>query len=74
MSEEPFTPYEFEQLSIEEASRVHPHLWATIESALHLTQSNIALMVSIVVGTCGTCCNGPDTAAHVKEQHDWMEW
>lgn len=55
MGEEPFTPYKFEQLSIEEAARVHPRLWATIESTLHLTQSNIALMVSIVVGTCGSC-------------------
>lgn len=55
MTEEPFTPYEFERLSIEEAARDYPHLWATIEKTLHLTQSNIALMVSIVVGTCGAC-------------------
>lgn len=74
MTEEPFTPYEFERLSIEEASQRYPHLWATIESTLHLTQSNIALMVSIAVGTCGTCANGPDTAAHVKAEHDWIGW
>lgn len=55
MTEEPFTPYEFKRLSIEEASQQYPRLWATIESTLHLTQSNIALMVSIVVGTCGAC-------------------
>lgn len=52
-----FTPYEFEQLSIEEAARDYPHLWATIEKTLHLTQSNIALMVSIVVSTCSNCHN-----------------
>lgn len=73
MSEEPFTPYEFERLSIEEASQQYPHLWATIESTLHLTQSNIALMVSIVVATCPHCFNGPHTFTHIDEKHPGIE-
>lgn len=49
-------PIEFERLSPVEAQTDFPELWLTVHNEFpQLTDDDRAKIVSLVVGTCGTC-------------------
>lgn len=48
--------YEFDRQSVDDARGIYPNLWRTAKHNLPtLTDEQVAIVVSLVVGTCPSC-------------------
>jgi len=67
--------FEFRHETVEGCQQEYPSLWATAKSSFpYLADDQIALVVSLVVGTCPHCHEAPSTGTSLQNMMGCQCW